>query len=486
MSRTIHESLKDAYEDVAYVGRPNPWSHPDRLAAIGTLFGLAPPDPATARVLEVGCGDGANLLPMAAQLPGARWVGCDYSALLMGRARDAARGLGLANVELVEGDLREIAGSLGEFDYVIAHGFYSWVPADVRDAFLAAARRCLAPGGLVYVSYNVLPGCLVRQIGWDAIKLENAGVSAPRERLDGARRIRRDLAEAWSAGDGIGALLAPEFADDADRTDSALYHDDMSGVNQPVHFTTFARHAAAHGLGFVAEAELGSMGAGGLPPALQALIAGSDALSREQYLDFARLRRFRQSILASGGDAAGARLTPAALDRLHVSVLTGVMQSRAASAGAPGGDPLVDLLAERYPGSIPGTELVEALAARDVPERDARGRIVRGCLHGACEIHARPLPLAPRASPRPRAFAVARWQAERSDVVTNLRHEGVRVDEEDARRVLAAADGSRDRAALAAVLGPRAEADSIVAQCLDRFAFTGLLEATDPTKDPTR
>jgi len=35
-------------------------------------------------------------------------------------------------------------------------------------------------------------------------------------------------------------------------------------------------------------------------------------------------------------------------------------------------------------------------------------------------------------------------------------------------------------------LGPRAEADSIVAQCLDRFAFTGLLEATDPTKDPTR
>ena len=106
MSRTIHESLKDAYEDVAYVGRPNPWSHPDRLAAIGTLFGLAPPDPATARVLEVGCGDGANLLPMAAQLPGARWVGCDYSALLMGRARGAARGLGLVRAAIQGRDQR--------------------------------------------------------------------------------------------------------------------------------------------------------------------------------------------------------------------------------------------------------------------------------------------------------------------------------------------------------------------------------------------
>lgn len=476
MPTTIHESLKDAYEDVAYVGRPNPWSHPDRLAAIGTLFGLAPPDPATARVLEVGCGDGANLLPMAVQRPGARFVGCDLSALLMARARESAQGLGLANVELVEGDLREVAGSLGGFDYVIAHGFYSWVPADVREALLAAARKCLAPGGLVYVSYNVLPGGFVRQIGWDAIKLENAGVSAARERLDGARRIRRDLAEAWRAEGGVAAMLAPEFADDDERTDSALFHDDMSGVNEPVYFTAFVRHAAAHGLGFVAEAEMGTMGAGGLPRAMQAIVGGADPLSREQYLDFARVRRFRQSILAADRDAREARLTLAALDRLHVSALTGVMQSRDAS-GAPTRDLLVDVLAERYPSSIPGPELVEALVARGVPEAEARGTIVRGCFHGACELHARPLPIASRVSQRPRAFAAARWQAQRSDVVTNLRHEGVRLDDEDARRVLAAADGSRDYAALVAALGSRPGARETVTQCLDRFAFTSLLEA---------
>ena len=60
----LHENLKAAYEDVAYVGRPNHHSHPDRLAAIATLFGLAPPDVASARILEVGCGDGANLVPI--------------------------------------------------------------------------------------------------------------------------------------------------------------------------------------------------------------------------------------------------------------------------------------------------------------------------------------------------------------------------------------------------------------------------------------
>ncbi|MBK6395212.1 MAG: class I SAM-dependent methyltransferase [Betaproteobacteria bacterium] len=172
-----------------------------------------------ARVLEVGCGDGANLLPMAARMPGATFTGCDASALLMRRANDMARGLGLANVEFVEGDLREVAGSLGTFDYVIAHGFYSWVPADVRDAFLALAHGHLAPGGLVYVSYNVLPGCFVRQIGWDAIKLEDAGAATARERLEGARRVRRDLAQAWRAAGGMAAMLAPELADDAGRTD---------------------------------------------------------------------------------------------------------------------------------------------------------------------------------------------------------------------------------------------------------------------------
>jgi SAM-dependent methyltransferase len=473
----IHASLKAAYEDVAYVGRPNPWTDPDRLAAIGSLFGLAPPDPASARVLEVGCGDGANLLPMAARMSGARFTGCDYSALLMGRANEMRHGLGLANVELLEGDLRAVSDSLGKFDYIIAHGFYSWVPPDVRDAFLALASRHLAPGGLVFVSYNVLPGCFVRQIGWDAIRFENADASTAAARLGGARSIRRDLAEAWAGAGDMAGLLASELADDADRTDSALYHDDMSGVNQPVYFTTFVRHAGAHGLGYIAEAATGTMGAGGLPPELQSIVAAADPLSREQYIDFARLRRFRQSVLATARDVSRAQLAPQALDRLHFSAVTGVIQDRVATGTRPGADLLVDVLAEHYPGSIGGAELVEALVARGVPANEARGRLLRGCFAGACEVHVSPIPAAQRVPERPRAFGVARWQAARSDIVTNLRHEGVRVDEEDARQVLVAADGTRDHERIAAVLGPRPDAARIAGECLERFAFTGLLEA---------
>lgn len=475
MSTTIHDHLKAAYEDVAYVGRPNPHSHPDRLAAIAALFGLSPPDPSTARVLEVGCGDGANLLPMAARMPGAHFTGCDLSSLLMSRAREMAEGLGLGNVELIEGDLREIAPSLPAFDYIIAHGFYSWVPSDVRDAFLALARTRLAPGGLVCASYNVLPGCYVRQIGWDAIRLENAGAATPRERLEGARRIRREIAQAWNAMGGTAAHLAAEFADDGERSDSAIYHDDLSAVNQPVHFTTFVRHAGANGLGYLAEAELGSMGAGGLPAALQAILAKADPIAREQYLDFARLRRFRQSILVPS--SARARITPAALDRLHLTAVTGVVQQRFEGRPTAGDDRVVELLADRYPASVPGAEAVEALAVHGMAANDARNAIVRACFGGGVELHARPLELATRVSARPRSSAVARWQAARSESVTNLRHEGVRIDESAARTLLAAADGSRDRDALAATLGAVPDAAGAAGEILERFALTALLEA---------
>jgi SAM-dependent methyltransferase len=478
MSVALHDGLKAAYEDVAYIGRANPHTHPDRLAAIATLFGHTPPDPATARILEVGCGDGANLLPIAAQLPGARVVGCDYSTLLMDRARAMARGVGLDNVELVEGDLREIAGSLGTFDYIVAHGFYSWVPADVREAFVALAGRQLAPGGLAIVSYNVLPGCFVRRIGWDALRIALAGVDRPSERLAAARRTFADLAGAWSAMPGIPAHLAREFATAADRSDSSLYHDDLSAVNDAVYFSTFAQHVGRHGLGFLAEAELGTMSMAGLPERMRTLAASADPLSREQYLDFARLRRFRQSIVMRAADVARARISTDAVARLHLSAVTGIVQERAAGAARSVEGSMVDRLVDAYPCSVPATAILADLEARGMDVDAARQTLVRGCFSGALDLHTRPLAAVATAGERPRAFAVARWQAARGEAITSLRHEPVRVDDASARAVVAACDGTRDRRVLAqAAALTAADADAALTHVLERIALAGLLEA---------
>jgi hypothetical protein len=108
----------------------------------------------------------------------------------------------------------------------------------------------------------------------------------------------------------------------------------------------------------------------------------------------------------------------------------------------------------------------------------ARQTLVRGCFSGALDLHTRPLAAVATAGERPRAFAVARWQAARGEAITSLRHEPVRVDDASARAVVAACDGTRDRRVLAqAAALTAADADAALTHVLERIALAGLLEA---------
>src|SRR5918992_5919816 len=118
------------YEEVPYPGLAFPQTHPDRLALLAILHGLEPVPPDRARVLEVGCADGLNLVAMAGHSPGLTAVGFDLVDPALGR--EAAAALGLANVTLEQADIAD-PRDWGEFDYVVAHGVYAWVPDDVRE-----------------------------------------------------------------------------------------------------------------------------------------------------------------------------------------------------------------------------------------------------------------------------------------------------------------------------------------------------------------
>ena len=104
-----NRAIANKYDTLAYAARANAQSHPDRLATVARLLGIAAPAVESARVLEVGCSDGANLLPMAADLPQATFTGCDISPRAIAKARDGAAALGLANVTFVERDLATLA-----------------------------------------------------------------------------------------------------------------------------------------------------------------------------------------------------------------------------------------------------------------------------------------------------------------------------------------------------------------------------------------
>src|SRR5580693_4601208 len=118
-----------SYDSVIYPSYTHPQTHPDRLAVIGSLFGLEPAPVNRCRVLELGCGNGTNLVPMAWGLPQSEFVGIDLAALPVERGQRMIRDLALKNVRLVQGDLLQVDAGWGKFDYIIAHGLYSWVPA---------------------------------------------------------------------------------------------------------------------------------------------------------------------------------------------------------------------------------------------------------------------------------------------------------------------------------------------------------------------
>src|ERR1700736_2688121 len=83
--------LRADYDKTPYTSNSYPQSAPGQLAAIGYLFGLDTPEVATARVLEIGCGAGGNLIAVAAAHPRARVVGIDLSQVQTDHGRPCAR-----------------------------------------------------------------------------------------------------------------------------------------------------------------------------------------------------------------------------------------------------------------------------------------------------------------------------------------------------------------------------------------------------------
>jgi predicted O-methyltransferase YrrM len=501
VSSDVNQELERKYQAVAYAAQSNALSHPRHLATVATLFGLAPPAVATCRVLEVGCSDGANLLPMAAALPHAQFVGCDLSASAIADARRAAAELGITNVTFLQRDLSTLTDDPGTFDYIIAHGVYSWVPAAVRDALLKLAAHRLSRNGVLFVSYNVYPGCHVRQAAWQMLHYHVDHLADPRAQLDAARAFAALLAEPGVTQTDTDAVIRQEFRKLAAQTDSALFHDDLASPNDPVYFHEFAAHLARHGLVFVAEAKLSMMTAAGLAPRMQQFVGAMDRLAREQYLDFARMRRFRQS-LACRADAPPDSEGAARVAGMHVTASMALL--RAAAEGKAFSEETADVnvraarkmlqwLVSQSPRIVP-VAAVAAWQKENAPDdiavaRPAHVLMAEAFYAGTVELYVDPPALAAVAGERPVASPVVRWQASRQSgqsgvtSVTNLRHETLRIDDPLALALLVLLDGTRTRPELVAAVAARlpeperASAGERTATYLSHFALHGLLTA---------
>lgn len=450
------------YDVVPYPGHPFAQTHPDRLATLGMLFGLEPPPPERCRVLELGCGDAGNLVPMALALPGARFVGVDAAAGAIARGRALVEALGLENVALDEGAIEEFEPSEEGFDYVIAHGVYSWVTAAVRDRLLALCRSVLSERGVAYVSYNALPGGRMSEALRDMLVFHTAPLDKPGERTEQARELLRLLIAGWSEGHEFGAIMRRHAERLLERSDETLFHDELAAVNEPVYFREFAAHAARHGLQYLAEADFFEMQTGVLPDEVAGeLLAVEDPIRREQYLDFLKGRMFRQTLLCRAEVPLDRSPRPLVLEDLAVSSParpTGDPDcaGRVTFEGPTGSTittdhPLVQPALERVGRSWPTAVWVRELIPWEAGEADRAaicGALLRCYAGNLVQLHTAPPDLATSIGERPEASPLARHQARSGQLVTNLRHTSVRIEDDLGRRLVVLLDGTRDRAQL--------------------------------------
>src|SRR6185503_8566336 len=291
----MQPSLSSSYDRVPYPSNPFPQTHPDRLATVATLYGMnpAPPPVETARVLEIGCAQADNLIPLALQHPHARLMGIDASGVQIATGMATVRELQLTNLELHHMNLMQFPPTLGGFDYIICHGVYSWVPDPVRDGILGLIRRHLNPNGIAYVSYNTYPGWRLLGAVRDILLYDTRGIDDPDAKAQRARETIQFLLEAVPEDDTLraivkgvsGPITSPDYR-------HYVLHEYFEATNEPVYFHEFAARAGEHGLQFLSEAALEDMQTHRLPPAAQAAIKALDSqpLERQQYLDFIRCR----------------------------------------------------------------------------------------------------------------------------------------------------------------------------------------------------
>ncbi|MEO5900203.1 MAG: class I SAM-dependent methyltransferase [Ilumatobacteraceae bacterium] len=305
---TASSGLDLAYDEVPYPDLCYGLTHPGRLAAIGRLLNISPVPAPRCRVLEIGCAGGGNIVPMAFSLPGSSFVGIDLSERHIETATRFSNRLGLTNVRLHQMDVTEVAPEFGEFDYVIAHGMYSWVPQVVRDKILSICHEHLSTTGIAYVSYNALPGWHMLSMVRELMLYHTRDITEPRARAqEGRAVIRRLRSMVPDADQSVVATFLDayvdtrlgRFAGDAAWEDSALLHDELGAINEPVYFHQFMQHAEQHQLQYLTEATFPQAMTHDLPLETIARLhdMARDATEFERYLDYVRQQSFRRTLL---------------------------------------------------------------------------------------------------------------------------------------------------------------------------------------------
>ena len=311
MTTNTNDVQQTIYSELGYKSMPFPYTTPATLEAYAALVGVSAPNPKTARVLELGATYGGNIISQALFNPDATFVGIELSQEQVEKGNEVIANAGLTNVSLVQSDIASIGSEIGTFDYIIAHGVYSWVDDGVKDALLRLIDEHLAEDGIAYISYNTYPGWHTMDEVRQLMMFSNRDKTQFNHKekvlhgktigsIVGSQILKYDnLKERNSKF--LGALRSVMQKDEY-----YVGHDHLEPNNDPVYFYQFNDHLEAHKLAYLCDADLTlSMVRSFDADIADTLdkLALNDHVAQEQYLDFMLDTTFRKSIICKAKHA---------------------------------------------------------------------------------------------------------------------------------------------------------------------------------------
>lgn len=465
----------EAYETFQYENLPFQATHPDWLGTIGRLRGLDTAPAQRCRVLELGCGRGGNLVPLATLLPESEFVGVDLAVSQIEGARRDVEVLGLTNLRFEAMDIVQVPMDWGQFDYIVCHGVYSWVPEEVRRRILEIFATQLAPHGVAYVSFNALPGWHVRGM-LRSMLLRVVPVGPAPEMAQSARGFLSLMRRLTPESGPLAAWLWRELALLDMMSDRYLYFEYLVEHNQAFYFDDFLNDTTAAGLQYLGNADLATavprqLGVDGRREVMD--LCG-DPLVAEQLADYLVVRLFRRAVLCrqdapSASELQGDALTGAWLaveqpEAVDIDLGTNVeltIDGDGDLTATP--DPTMSqamtwVLGDAGPGGMAMADLTTSAAERvgrpvdEVLAADVLRTALELVVEGDASAGLWPRPVACEVPERPVAPRFIRWQAQQGrDSVTSVLHAEVSADPLD-RVLLRDLDGELDFVGLMAVV----------------------------------
>lgn len=454
-----------SYDQKPYVTVARPESHPERIAALARLMDLPAPAPDNCSVLEIGCGTGGNILPWAERYPESRFVGIDIADTHIESAQRIKEQLGLKNIEFREGNISTCDVERGAYDYIVCHGVYSWVSESVQQRILDVCKASLSPNGVVFMSYNVLPGWrqrgLIRDILMFGAALE-AGAN-PEQKLESAARFLSVVASSRKKKNDLYGQYLQEAITRLQGSDSSyLFHEFLEENNIPCLFSDFMHRANSVGLQFLSEARPAFMFPDDLGEEAGVFLetVRDDVIRREQALDIFRNRMIRETLLCRDEhilkrDLRASVFRASALSteyRLIGGSSSPQMRFQEILSGGELSMPrgigsiLLGLLGEAGPAGCELAVLTRMLQERGIEcggDSEVFGNVVGLWRAGFVELSHSRFPVISEARGIAKTSKLARLQADMGDSATSLRHRHCTLSSPE-RLILSMSDGTKD------------------------------------------